>query len=462
MAPPSRRAPYARTVLVVMLSVAAAMAGYEALKELLAPGLTHWQSHGITIVVTTALAAAASFVVSRTQHRLREQLDQHRRMESIGRLAGGIAHDFNNLLTVIITLVKLMSERHREGPDAEDLAQVQSAAERAAELTRQLLGFARKQIISPRIIDINSCVEATEKMLRRVIGEDIELRTILAPDLGAIRADPSQVDQVLMNLVVNAREAMPAGGRLTIETANVTLGEDYVATHFGVTPGPHVMMSVSDTGAGMDKETLEHIFEPFFTTKPFGQGVGLGLATSYGIVKQSEGSIWVYSEPGKGTTFKIYWRLVDAGKAAQPTPEVAPLGGRDEAVLVVEDDPMVRRLAVRVLSRGGYRVSEAADAAAAVSLFEQAGGDFDIVVSDVVMPKMSGGELVEKLRAKRPDLKVLFTSGYTGEEMAQHGVTGNGENYLGKPYTPAALLRRVREILGKSPPAGGPDAAGTS
>jgi CheY-like chemotaxis protein len=303
-------------------------------------------------------------------------------------------------------------------------------------------------MISPRVIDINSSVEAMDKMLRRVIGEDVELRTILGSDAGSIRADPSQIEQVLMNLVVNARQAMPAGGRLTIETAKVALGEDYVATHLDVKPGPHVMLSVSDTGAGMDSETVEHIFEPFFTTKPLGQGTGLGLATSYGIVKQSEGSIWVYSEPAKGTTFKIFWPRVDPETAVRPAKESSPPDGRDEAVLVVEDDPMVRRLAVRVLARGGYRVSEAADGAAALSMFEERGGDFDIVVSDVVMPKMSGGELVEKLRAKRPDLKVLFTSGYAGDAVAQQGVAGNGDSYLAKPYTPADLLRRVREVLG--------------
>ncbi len=274
------------------------------------------------------------------------------------------------------------------------------------------------------------------------------MTAVRGPELGAVRADPGQIEQVLMNLSVNARDAMPDGGKLTIETSNVTLGEDYAATHPEVSPGPYVMLSVTDTGVGMDHETLEHVFEPFFTTKAPGLGTGLGLATCYGIVKQSGGSIWVYSEPGKGTTFKVYLPRIGDAAARREIQSIAPSVGGSEAVLVVEDEPMVRRLAVRVLAGRGYRVSEATDGVDALAVFEKNGGAFDLLVTDVIMPEMGGKELVEKLRERRPDLKVLFTSGYTGETIAHQGIVDAGVNFLAKPYLPADLLQRVREVLG--------------
>jgi two-component system cell cycle sensor histidine kinase/response regulator CckA len=379
--------------------------------------------------------------------RLRQQLSQGQRMESVGRLAGGVAHDFNNLLTVILSLVSLMGEGERSAGDLEDLAQIGAAAEHAADLTRQLLAFARKQVIEPKVIDLNDTVGNAERMLRRLIGEDIELTTACPPDLGPILADPGQLEQVVMNLAVNGRDAMPKGGKLTIETANVTLGEDYVASHPEMRAGDHVVLTVSDTGEGMDRETMDHIFEPFFTTKAAGEGTGLGLATCYGIVKQSAGSIWVYSEPGKGTTFKVYFPRVGgvAVKVERPPPG-ASVGGT-EAVLVVEDDAMVRRLAVKVLAAQGYRVTEASNGVEALAAFEASGGAFDMLVTDVIMPKMSGKELVDRLLALRPGLKVLFTSGYTGNTIAHHGIVDRGVNFLGKPYLPEDLLRRVRDVL---------------
>jgi len=385
---------------------------------------------------------------------LEEQVRQAQRMESIGRLAGGVAHDFNNLLTVIMSLVRLLARVPRSAADRDDLEQIETAAGRAAELTQQLLAFARRQIVEPQSLDLNELVTRIDKMLRRLIGEDVQLTTIPDPRIGRIRADPGKVEQVLMNLAVNARDAMESGGKLTIETANVELGEDYAANHPEVRPGRYVMLSVSDTGAGMDAVTMAHIFEPFFTTKSAGKGTGLGLATCYGIVKQSGGSIWVYSEAGKGTTFKVYFPLYTEEVVAAPPPvlQAAPFGS--ETLLVVEDDDMVRRLAVRILREQGYVVHDTGDPVEALAMFERLGGGIDLLVTDVVMAGMSGKELANQLRARRsalqPTLKVLYTSGYTENTIVHHGVVDAGVNFLEKPYVPDELARRVRQVLDRA------------
>jgi len=387
---------------------------------------------------------------------LEEQVRQAQRMESIGRLAGGVAHDFNNLLTVILSLVRLLMRVPRSAPDRDDLEQIQTAAERAAELTQQLLAFARRQIVEPQSLDLNELVTRIDKMLRRLIGEDVQLTTVPDPRIGRIRADPGKVEQVLMNLAVNARDAMENGGKLTIETANVELGEDYAANHPEVRPGRYVMLSVSDTGAGMDAETMAHIFEPFFTTKVNGKGTGLGLATCYGIVKQSGGSIWVYSEVGRGTTFKVYFPhfAEEAVPVPPPVVQAAPFG--TETLLVVEDDDMVRRLAVRILRDQGYVVHDTGDPLEALAMFDRLGGAVDLLVTDVVMAGMSGKELANQLRARRaglhpaqPLLRVLYTSGYTENTIVHHGVVDAGVNFLAKPYVPDELARRVRDVLDK-------------
>jgi two-component system, cell cycle sensor histidine kinase and response regulator CckA len=368
-------------------------------------------------------------------------------MESVGRLAGGIAHDFNNLLTVILSQVEFLTDSSRADRDSDELGHIRVAAERAAELTRQLLAFARKQFVEPKVFDLNELAARVDKLLRRVIGEDIVFRFIAEPDLGLVRADPGQIEQVLLNLVVNARDAMENGGELTIETANVELGAEYAATHAGVVPGPYVMVSVSDTGIGMSAATMTHIFEPFFTTKGPGKGTGLGLATCYGIVKQSGGSIFVYSEPDKGTTFKIYLPRV----AAAPTPstarpaKVAAKG--NETLLVVEDDEMVRRVAVRILRSLGYVVHETGDPFEAIRIFDEISPPVALLVVDVVMTGMNGRDLAERFRQRRPGLKVLYTSGYTENTIIHHGVVDAGVNFLAKPYVPEALAARVREVI---------------
>ncbi len=378
---------------------------------------------------------------------LEAQVRLAQRMESVGRLAGGVAHDFNNLLTVILSLVDIMTDAPNNQASAEDLAQIRAAADRASSLTRQLLTFARRQIVEPRIVDLNVLVKSLDTMLRRVIGEDIELTSVCASDLGRVRADPSQMEQVLMNLAVNARDAMEKGGHLTIETTNVTLGDDYLARHPDATPGAYVMVSVSDTGGGMDQATMTHIFEPFFTTKAAGKGTGLGLATCYGIVKQSGGLIWVYSEIGKGTTFKVYIpRVWDAATAIERRAGDVALGGT-ETLLVVEDNDMVRRLAVRILESQGYRVLEASDGVDGLRLHQTHQGRVDLVITDVVLPKMSGKEMSDKLRETWPDIKILYTSGYTENTIIHQGVADQDINFLGKPYVSSELLARVREIL---------------
>jgi PAS domain S-box-containing protein len=380
---------------------------------------------------------------------LEGQLQQSRRMEAVGRLAGGIAHDFNNLLTIIKGYTELAVQR-KNLPTAvrADIEHIDDASERAAGLVRQLLAFSRKQVLQPKNLDLNAIVLGLEKLLRRLIGEDIEMKTVVSAGLGTIKADPAQVEQVLMNLVVNARDAMPKGGRMIVETSNVDLDKTYASEHVSVKPGRYVMLAVSDSGTGMSPETIAHIFEPFFTTKGGTKGTGLGLATVYGIVKQSGGYIWVYSEPEKGSTFKVYFPRVDelAEKDSQKARnEKAERGS--ETVLLVEDDDAVRELAEVILTAQGYAVICANGPKRAEEIAEERADEIDLVLTDVIMPTMSGRELVKKLSARNPKMRVLYMSGYTDNVIAQGGVLEEGLAFLQKPFTPRALSQKVREVL---------------
>ena len=386
--------------------------------------------------------------------REQEQLRQAQRLEALGQLAGGVAHDFNNLLTVITGFTELVLARLGSvDPPRSYLEEITKAGNRASALTRQLLAFSRRQALAPEVIDLNAVVADTEKMLRRVIGEDIELRLALDPELWRVLADRSQLDQILVNLAVNARDAMPRGGRLTIETANVELDLAYTDRHPPVRPGPYVRLTVSDTGCGMDAATQARIFEPFFTTKPPGEGTGLGLATVYGIVKQAEGYTWVYSEPGLGTTFKIYLPRAQVDVATTSTAPARPAAaaGGTETILVVEDEDQIRTLVRGVLRASGYTVLEARHGEEAVRLGEERPEPIHLLLADVVMPGMHGPELAERLVARHPGLKVLYMSGYTDQAVVERGVLQAGAPFLQKPFTPAVLRRKVRELLDLSP-----------
>ena len=380
--------------------------------------------------------------------RLELQFLQAQKIEAIGRLAGGIAHDFNNILTAILgTAELLLADLPQTDPHHEDALEIKKAAARAAALTRQLLAFSRKQILQPVVLDLNDLVANIDKMLQRLIGDDVELRTVLAPGLAAVRADPGQLEQVLINLAVNARDAMPKGGKLTIVTSNAELDSSYSSAHTPVLPGNYVMLGVSDTGIGMDARTISRIFEPFFTTKERGKGTGLGLATVYGIVKQSGGYVWVYSEPERGATFKVYLPSVEERpRAAEHPPAEVQIRG-DETILLVEDDPAVRTLAHRVLSGAGYHVLVAEHGGDALRIVQGTRDPIALLVTDVVMPGMGGHPLAQRLLALRPDLRVLFLSGYTDEAIVHHGILEAGTPFLQKPFPPDGLLRKVRSIL---------------
>ncbi len=388
------------------------------------------------------------------RRRLEEQLRQSQKMDAIGQLAGGIAHDFNNLLTVIAGRAQLILSRLRpEEPIHRDATLVRTTADRAAALTQQLLAFSRKQVLQPQVLNLNTVVTAMEPMLGRLIREDIDLAVVPAEGLGRVKADPGQIEQVIVNLVVNSRDAMPQGGRLTIETADVELDAAYASRHFSVSPGSYVMLAVSDTGEGMDEQTRSRVFEPFFTTKDPGKGTGLGLATVYGIVKQSGGDIRLYSEPGSGTTFKIY--LPRVAEMAAAADETTSRGGDvprgDETVLLVEDEPEVRDLAREILEGNGYTVLQGCDPLEAVLMAERHPGPIHLLLTDVIMPRQTGRALVERLRPLRPEMQVLYMSGYTNEAIVRHGVLDPDTLFIQKPFTPAALGHKVRAALDRGP-----------
>src|SRR6266705_1616415 len=380
---------------------------------------------------------------------LEEQFHQAQKMEAVGRLAGGVAHDFNNLLTAILGSADLVLDSLAAGaPERDEVEEIRKAALRAADLTRQLLAFSRQQVIAPTVLNPNEVVANMDKLLRRLLGEDVDLRTVLTPEPGSIKADPSQLEQVVVNLALNARDAMPGGGKLTIETQNVELDEVYARGHVSAQPGSYVMLAVSDTGSGMDAATQARIFEPFFTTKEKGKGTGLGLATVYGIVKQSGGWIWVYSEPGHGTTFKIYLpRVTEAAAPAAPSPAPSVSVRGTETVLLVEDEEMIRNLVQKVLKANGYTVLVAASGRDAERVAEQHDGPIHLLVTDVVMPGMNGREVAQRLAGARAGIQVLYLSGYTDDAIVHHGVLEPGVAFLQKPFTPAVLGRKVREVL---------------
>jgi two-component system cell cycle sensor histidine kinase/response regulator CckA len=384
--------------------------------------------------------------------RLEQQLLQAQKMETVGRLAGGVAHDFNNLLTIILGSLELLRVGHRARA-ASHLENIETAATQAAHLTRQLLAFSRQQIVEPKIIDVNELITDARRMLSRLINEDIELTTLPRPGLWKVCVDPMQLMQVLVNLVVNARDAMPHGGKLTIETDNVSVDDDYVDRHSHVKPGEFVMLAVTDTGIGLSEEARAHLFEPFFTTKELGKGTGLGLATSYGIVKQSGGFIFPYSEPGAGATFKVYLpRATAEAKALQDRAivEVSALPRGVETVLLVEDSDLLRQMATETLERHGYTVLAARDGVDALALIDREQRAVHLLLTDVIMPKMSGRELAARFQTRFPDVRILYMSGYASDTIVHHGMLDPDIELLQKPYTPIALIRRVQEVLGRS------------
>jgi CheY-like chemotaxis protein len=374
-------------------------------------------------------------------------------LEALGTLAGGVAHDFNNLLSVIMGFAQISAQNAPEDSALRaDLGQISDAATRASVLIKQLLAFSRKQVLQPQIVDLNHIVSGMETMLNRLIGEDVSLETRLEPRLSRIKADPGQLEQVIMNLVVNARDAMPTGGTIVIETQNVRLDARYERRPEAIAAGPAVMLAVTDTGVGMDETTRRRIFEPFFTTKPPGKGTGLGLSTVYGIVRQSGGSITVYSQPGKGTTFRCYFQPAAMDTARDTTPGISDDHSRGkETVLVAEDEAQMRTLLRRCLTDRGYSVLEASHGREALDVAAAHAGPIHLLLTDVVMPHMSGKELAQRLLAERPGLRVLFISGYSDEAIERHGVLAPGSAFLQKPIRPDELNRSVRQILDRKP-----------
>jgi len=383
-------------------------------------------------------------------NRLENQLRQSQKMEAVGRLAGGVAHDFNNILTVIIGYTDFLHTQLTDETLRTELGEIKKAGERAAALTNQLLAFSRRQILQPRVVDINAVVADMEKMLRRLIGENIELLSFFHPALDKVKVDPGQIEQVILNLAVNARDAMPEGGKIMIETSNVMLDQDYARQHQGaLTSGPYVMIAISDTGHGMSEEVRSHLFEPFFTTKVVGKGTGLGLSTVYGIVKQSGGYIWCYTEEGKGTTFKAYFPKVDACALDPEAGALAPaaVARGTETILLVEDEDGVRRLVEHTLKKNGYKVLSAAGPREALLMADTFKEPVHLMLTDVVMPHMSGRELADRLSKDRPAMKVLYMSGYTDHAILDQGILEPGIAFLQKPFTPDGLVRRVWGIL---------------
>jgi PAS domain S-box-containing protein len=414
----------------------------------------HFVSAKLTAVLHRDSAGAPKYFISTIEDatervRLEGELRQGQKMEAIGRLAGGIAHDFNNLLTVIVGYSELVLQQLAQGtPMHRDVEEIRRAGRSAGDLTRQLLAFSRKQILQPQILDLNGIVSRMNAMLRRLIGEDVELVTRLATPLDRVWADPWQIEQIILNLALNARDAMPYGGHLTVETANVDIDARWAAQRSGVSEGRHVMLAISDTGIGMDEIVRAHLFEPFFTTKERGKGTGLGLATVYGIVKQSGGAIVVSSEPEQGTTMKILLPRTDqsADLPDAPAPVTQSRGG-DETILLVEDQLEVRAVTRDTLARHGYNVVEAANGAEALAILEQHHPAVHLLLTDVVMPGMSGRDLAQCLVTRRPDLRVLDTSGYADDTVVDHEGLEAGMAFIQKPFTPAALLKQIRDLL---------------
>jgi PAS domain S-box-containing protein len=407
-----------------------------------------------TNIVGTVHDVTGRVTAESERHQLHEKLAHAQRLHALGTLAGGVAHDFNNVLSVILSYAELTAdELQRDEPLRANLDEIRSAALRATEMTRQLLAFGRQQVLAPRVLGMHQAVLGLQRMLQRLLGADIELTVLSEPGLWNVKADPGQLERIVMNLAVNARDAMPRGGQLTFATSNVVLDGDYARTHVDTPAGRYVLLAVTDTGTGMDAATQARIFEPFFTTKEKGKGTGLGLATVFGIVKQSGGNIWVYSEPARGTTFKVYLPAVDAPTDDLPaaTQVDEPLDG-DETILLVEDDPQVRAISTTILRQHGYVVLEAANGGEALLICEQHGADIHLLLTDVVMPRMSGRQLADRLRSVRPAMRVLFMSGYSGDAIVHHGVLNSGAHYLQKPITPVSLLRKVREVLAHDRP----------
>jgi PAS domain S-box-containing protein len=388
---------------------------------------------------------------------LEAQFLQAQKMEAVGRLAGGVAHDFNNVLSVILSYAEMIgSELQPDEPVRADVEEIRTAALRAAGLSRQLLAFSRRQVFQKKVLDVRQVLVGMEKMLVRLLGADIHLTMVPAPGLWNIEADPAQVEQIIMNLAVNARDAMPHGGHLTIEMANVELDEDYASVHADVRAGPFVQIAVSDTGTGMDQEIQARIFEPFFTTKAKGKGTGLGLATVFGIVKQSGGHIWVYSEPGKGSSFKLHFPKAGAAAATRSwAPVVQDVERGNETILLVEDEDQVRSLARRILQRHGYVVLDASNGGEALLICEQHQAKIHLLLTDVVLPRMNGRQLAERLASLRPEMKTLFMSGYADDAILQHGILDSDVAFLQKPFTPGSLTRKVGEVLREETRAGG-------
>ena len=393
--------------------------------------------------------AVVTFLDITERKHLEEQLRQSQKMEAVGRLAGGIAHDFNNLLTAMIGYSELLLGRLEVGnPMQEELEEIKKAGERAAALTRQLLAFSRKELLQPQVLDLNALVANIDKMLRRLISEDIELVTIFGPRLERVEADPAQLEQMVINLVVNARDAMPRGGKIVIETMNLELDEAYAHQHVAVSPGRYVMLAVSDVGCGMDAETLKHIFEPFYTTKHHAEGTGLGLSTVYGVVKQSGGNIWVYSEVGRGTTFKIYLPQVNEVVDVRKTEAVSTaVAGGTETVLLAEDEKLVRKFVRSILEKNGYTVLEAHHGSEALRVALQHPGPIHLLLTDMVMPLMDGKLLAQRMVGLRPGIRVLYMSGYSENAVVHHGVLESGTAFIEKPFTVETLARKVREAL---------------
>jgi len=406
----------------------------------------------LTYVRTEEGLFAIAFVTDITQRKkLEEQLMHAQKMEAVGRLAGGVAHDFSNMLTVIAGYNQMILDQVSPLDPLHGFAEeILKASERAGALTNQLLAFSRRQVIQPRVFDVNSVLMHTEKLLRRLIGEDVELTLKLNPDAGRIKADPGHLEQAIFNLATNARDAMPRGGWITIETELVTLDDSYARTHVGVQPGKFVMIAVSDNGQGMDAETRSRIFEPFFTTKERGKGTGLGLATVYGIVKQAGGDIWVYSEVGKGATFKLYFPAVSEAASDALGGDVSTARDAEHAtILLVEDEQGVRDLTAKMLKLMGYTPLIASSGAEALALAKSHQGSIDLLLTDVVMPGMGGNQLAEELRRWRPEIKVVYVSGYTAHTISDHGVLDAGVEFLAKPFSREALARKLREALSK-------------